>query len=87
MKLNTDLTKNRRLILAIEAVQLQRKALHSSRWAHLNELGAFELNDAANWLREAADLLNEVSSSILRELPQYSLRAPEAPQSEGRRAA
>jgi hypothetical protein len=56
----------------IEAFRTYRKAMHKARWAYLNELGAFHMQDAANGFRRAAKLLESVSVALLQELPQYS---------------
>lgn len=68
------MTTRQKQSFAIEAFQLQRKALHLSRWAYLNERGAFELQDAANFLRLAAARLEAVSVAVLQECPQYAPR-------------
>ena len=50
---------------AIDAVTLQRRALHLSRWAPLDETGAFQIQDAATMLRQASALLEELSVDLL----------------------
>lgn len=72
-------TTNQRQSYSIEAFRLQRRALQLSRWAYLNEQGAFEMRDAANALREAASLLEAVSLSVLRERPAYAHLRPVPP--------
>lgn len=65
-----------RLSLLIEAADLQRRALRISRGVLLNEVGAFEMNDAAAMLRDAAVRLERVSFSILKENPIYERLRP-----------
>jgi hypothetical protein len=64
-------TKEELQTLAIEAAQLQRRALKLSRWAYYNETGAFEMRDAAACLREAATCLDAVSEAVLRASGRY----------------
>lgn len=54
------------------AFRVYRRAMHLARWAYLNELGAFQIQEAANGFREASQLLQSVSVALLRELPRYS---------------
>lgn len=61
---------------SIDAFRAYRKGMKLARWAKLNELGAFEMNDAANLFRHAAELLNSVSLALLQELPEYSHLCP-----------
>lgn len=55
----------------IEAVKLQRRALNASRWAYLNEQGAFQIREAANDLQRASALLGAVSLAVLRRTGRY----------------
>jgi len=50
----------------VEAANLQRKALKLSRWAALDENGAYSMNEAALLLERAAKALFLVSSEILQ---------------------
>lgn len=76
----------KRWTLLIAAVKMIRSGLHSARYAELSERGAFEMRDAANQLRLAAERLDAVSDAVLLELPQYAGQF-KARKVEGPRAA
>lgn len=59
----------------IEAARVQRGALHLSRYACYDECGAGQMSEAARRLRDAAELLEDVSDEILKTLPQYPRKA------------
>ena len=62
------MTTAEKQVAAIQAVKLQREALRLSRHAYLDEMGAFELVDAAVKLEQATFLLRLLAAAVRREL-------------------
>lgn len=71
MPIHAAMTKDQMQRLSIQAVEMQRRALHLCRWAYLNERGAFEFRDASALLRLSIERLDAVSDAVLLALPQY----------------
>lgn len=65
------MTRHQQQLLSIQAVEMQRRALHLCRWAYLNENGAFQFRDASALLSLSIQRLDAVSDSVLLALPQY----------------